>query len=261
MKPAPGSFKVDLHTHCMEHSPCSRHPALSMAESALAHGMDAIAFTNHDCFMEPELLNGLRSKCPALKIYNCIEISLGMEHFIYIGPFDPQIPGWRNSGYEGLWRRTRENGGFLILAHPFRFSSDIEAPVADFPPDAVEIHSTNTGRDDEKSIAMLAASLKARTLTNSDGHAPEHVGIYSNIIEIDALPEDEADLANCLRKANISPCADLARIESHNKWVEKIEKLAARFIAADESPESFEMASGQWRGFYDRVKMGRSYKI
>lgn len=254
------SFKIDLHAHCQEHSPCSKSPASSIVEAAIARGLDALAFTNHNSFMEPSLLKGLRSSYPALKIYNCIEISVGQEHFLYVGPFDAQLQAW-SSGYEALWRKARENGAFLALAHPFRFSDIVDAPIDEFPPDAVEIHSTNTGKDDAKAIAKLAASLGAKLLTNSDGHAPESIGAYCNQLEAAALPEDEAGLAACLKAARMSQLEDNAIIQRHNQWVGKLEKLAKRLIAAGKSPEEFEAVSGAWRGYYDRVKMGRSYKI
>ena len=256
----PFNLKIDLHCHCREHSLCSEYPAESIAAAAVNYGLDAIAFTNHDSFMDPVLLKGLRSKFQHLKIYNCAEISLGAEHMLYIGPFDPEIVHW-NQGYEKFWRRVRENSGFLVLAHPFRFTSHVEMPVEEFPPDAIEIHSTNTGMDDEKTIAKLAEKLGVKTLCNSDGHAPKHIGIYRNIVEAGKLPEDEAALAACLKSSTIRSEADMARIIQHNEWVSKLETLAKECLNTGKGPLEFEAISGEWRGFYDRIKMGRSYKI
>ena len=256
----PAKFRIDLHCHCQEHSACSNFPAESIVAAALDFGLDAIAFTNHDSFMDPDLLEGLRSKFPSLKIYNCAEISLGIEHLLYIGPFDPNIVHW-NYDYESLWRRVRRNSGFLALAHPFRFTPGLELPVDQFPPHAIEIHSTNTGRDDEEAIAKLAKRIGAKIICNSDGHAPKHIGIYRNVIEAEALPKDEAALAACLKSSIIGSEADTARIAQHNAWVEKLEILAKQCIESGKGPLEFESISGEWRGFYDRVKMGRSYKI
>jgi len=256
----PSKLKIDLHTHCQEHSECSSHPAKSIVEAAIKQGLHAIAFTNHDSYMEPALLGSLRSSYPALKIYNCVEISLGVEHFLYIGPYDPHLVHWR-FGYERLWREIRDKGGFLILAHPFRFSSKVDAPIEEFPPDGVELHSTNTGRDDEEAILELAEKIGAKTFQNSDGHAPEHVGIYRNLLEIPALPPDEASLAKALRSRPVSGEGDPKRIERHNAEMLGLEDLVRDFIASGKGPVEFEAVTGKWRGYYDRVKMGKSYLI
>ncbi len=256
----PHKLKIDLHVHCQEHSPCSSHPASSIVESAVAHGLHAIAFTNHDSYMEPSLLGSLRSSYPSIKIYNCVEISIGIEHFLYIGPYDPHLVHWRH-GYERLWREVRDKGGFLILAHPFRFSSKVDAPVEEFPPDGVELHSTNTGSCDAADILKLAKRLGSKTFSNSDGHAPEHIGIYRNLIEAPAPPPDEASLARALRSCAVLNDGDAGRIALHNEGIAALEEMTRKFIASGKGPIEYEALTGKWRGYYDRVNMGKSYSI
>lgn len=250
-------FKIDLHLHSREESPCSSHSAESMAEAAVKWGLDAIAFTNHNRYADDARIKSLRRKFPKLKIYNGVEVSIGNEHFLCFGPCDQALENWL-FGYEELLERVRSKGGFIALAHPYRFGSGVPCSLEN-PTHAIEIHSMNTGRDDEEAISSLAERTGAKLLHNSDAHNPEHVGIFWNLVP--ELPKDETGLAEMLRTSPVSGGGDKARIASHNAFIEEAEAQIREFISSGGLPEEYEKRFGRWRGYYDRARMGKSYRI
>ncbi len=250
-------MKIDLHCHSKEYSPCSPISAELMIEGAIKYGLDAIAFTNHDMFVEEQHLSRLREQYPAIKIFNAIEVSVGLEHIVCIGVIDKALEGWKGT-YEALHKYMRKNHGFMIWAHPIRFTRP-QINLAKYPPDALEIHSSNTGADDFEEISAIAEKYKLKMLANSDAHSPELTGIYHNII--DSNPANETELAEALRNNFIAWQGDNLRISKWNKAMEKSEDIIRKFICNGGTALEYEQKYKRWSGYYEKVKAGKSYKI
>lgn len=250
-------MKIDLHCHSCEYSPCSPISAERMVEGAIKYGLDAIAFTNHDQFVEEQHLTDLREKYPSIRIFNGIEVSVGQEHIVCIGPVTSDLEAWTGS-YEALHKYMRKRHGFMIWAHPLRFTKP-QIKLAKYPPDALELHSSNTGADDCAAIAEIAEQSNLMMMANSDAHSPDLIGIYHNIIG--ANPENEEELANALRNHFMGWAGDRQRIDNWNRSMEKSEEIIRNFIKSGGSAAEYEEKYKRWSGYYDKVKAGKSYKI
>jgi histidinol phosphatase-like PHP family hydrolase len=171
--------KVDLHVHCSERSSCAVTTEEEQVKAAIAAGLDGIAFTDHYRLPAPERLAELNKKYAPFKIYPGIELTVEHEDWLVIGLNDPELES-EEWAYPELHAYVRSQDGFLVLAHPFRFRSEILADIWSYPPDAIEVHSHNTPPAKEGEIRRIAAQLGLAALSNSDAHKAASLGPYYN---------------------------------------------------------------------------------
>ncbi|MFP4395194.1 MAG: PHP-associated domain-containing protein [Anaerolineales bacterium] len=174
-------MRVDLHVHTSERSVCAQSSESEMIHAALAAGLDAIAFTDHDWLTPPEHLAMLNAKYAPFRIFPGIEVTLDppTNHIVVLGMQDKALESG-NWSYSALHAFVREREGFLIVAHPFRWSQELGLDVKTYPPDAIEVASNNTPRDAAHRIRRLAARLKIPVLSNSDAHHTMQLGLHYN---------------------------------------------------------------------------------
>lgn len=197
-------MNIDLHVHCRERSNCSQASETDLLDAACRAGLDALAFTDHDRLTPAERLAALNRQYAPLRIFGGVEVSLPEEHVVVLGIQDRVLESldWN---YEALWHFVRSQGGFMTLAHPFRFHDYIGVPVERFPPDAIEVYSFNTAARNEKRIRALAERLGVRLLSDSDSHTTRTVGMFFNRLAhetatdealIAALKQEQPELVN-----------------------------------------------------------------
>jgi predicted metal-dependent phosphoesterase TrpH len=194
-------MKIDLHVHTRERSPCGHSTTEDVIRAAIRSGLNAVAITDHDRLVPLERLCYLNAKYGPFRVFGGVEITLDREHVLVLGVHDELLER-RRWTYRGLHRFVEERGGFLALAHPFRFNGRIELDVECYPPHALEIHSHNTPRRAETRIRAVAADLNVPLLSNSDAHLAREVGAYYNIL--DEVPEDLAALVALLKAGAFS---------------------------------------------------------
>lgn len=184
-------MKIDLHLHASERSGCGRNTEEEMIAAAKAAGLDAIAFTDHDRLVEPDRLAAMSRAHSPFSIFGGVEVSVSpYDHCIVLGVQDPELEGGKWS-YEDLHRFVHDRGGFLAIAHPFRFGEGFPFDLEALPPDAIEVHSIHTSAENEARIRELAAAVGAGLMCNSDAHAVEHVGLFWNEVEGGAATDEE----------------------------------------------------------------------
>lgn len=174
-------MRVDLHVHTSERSLCAKSSETEMIHGALASGLDAIAITDHDWLAPPDHLAMLNAKYAPFRIFPGIEVTLDppTNHIVVLGMQDKALESGEWS-YPELHTFVREREGFLIVAHPFRWSQELGLDVAAHPPDAIEVASNNTPRDAAHRIRKLSARLGIPVLTNSDAHHTMQLGFHYN---------------------------------------------------------------------------------
>ncbi len=155
---------------------------IELVQRAIIAGLEALAFTDHDRLVPAVHLAALNQRFSPFRIFGGIEITLPEEHVLVFGVQDAALES-RKWDYEALWHFVRQRGGFMVLAHPFRFRGYIAAPIDRFPPDGIEIHSLNTSPRYEDRIRGIAEELGLRLLSDSDAHAAASVGEFYNLIE------------------------------------------------------------------------------
>ena len=97
---------------------------------------------------------------------------------------------------------VRAAGGFLALAHPFRYHPDIRVDLEQYRPDAIEVYSHNTPPAAAARILAVAAQLGIHPLSNSDAHTTAALGTYYNVLA--RSPADEPELIAMLKAGQFS---------------------------------------------------------
>jgi histidinol phosphatase-like PHP family hydrolase len=251
--------KIDLHVHTKERSACGESGEEEMLQAAVAYGLDGLVFTDHHRFIPLDRLEELNRKYAPLRVFGGIEISVDEgEDVLVLGVRDPTLEK-RNWSYTRLFAFVRERDGFLALAHPFRYHAEIAIDIETYPPDAIELHSKNTGACDAPRILAVLERLGLPPLCNSDAHRAEHVGVYYN--ELAREPSGERELIQIL-KAGEYACASMEkRIAAINREIEERERLIHGMIARGQDRDDYQRETGHWSGYYDRVAAGKSYRI
>ncbi len=202
-------MKIDLHVHSSERSGCARDTEDEMIKSAVAFGLDGLFFTDHKRHISGERLLELNTRHAPFKIFRGIELHVKEQDIVVLGLASPELEEDENWDYASLRAFVLERGGFMILAHPFRYR-----PVPDEffvnPPDAVEIKSKNIIPENESLITEAARRMRRPLVCVSDAHASEDVGLYH--IETPGAASSEEDVLSSLRSGSYECREDSLRI-------------------------------------------------
>jgi hypothetical protein len=167
--------------HAKERSACAVVGEEDQIQAAIAQGLDAIAFTDHHRLVPKNRLVQLNERYAPFKIFSGIEITADEEDWLVLGLSDPTLERW-NWHYPDLAAFVRRLGGFIALAHPFRFADYIQVNINSLPPDGIEVRSVNTRSEREGEIRKIAARLHLAPLQNSDAHSTNPIGRYYNLL-------------------------------------------------------------------------------
>lgn len=190
-------YKIDLHVHAAERSGCASGYEETMIRAAIAAGLHGLAFTDHHAMASPQRLDELNRKYNPFKVYAGIEITAEGEDWLVLGLRDPELARYAGWTYEDLYAFVQKQGGFLVLAHPFRYSDHLGVYLNGNKPDGMEYRSNNTPVTRERDICRLAAQMGSLPLCNSDAHSPKTLGKFYNLVT--ELPEDDRALVELLR--------------------------------------------------------------
>lgn len=190
-------MRIDLHVHASDRSACAVDDEESQIRAAMAAGLEGLAFTDHFKLVPEARFTELKCKYAPFRIFTGIEITADQEDWLVLGLRDARLErtDW---DYPSLWQFVREQGGFIALAHPFRWAESIHADLALYPPDAIEVRSNNTPRRYEQEIRALAGRYGLLQLCDSDAHANRMIGNYWN--DLPGEPENDLELLDALRQ-------------------------------------------------------------
>ncbi len=213
-------MKIDMHVHTKERSGCGRSGEEEMVRSAVSLGLDGLFFTDHNKNAPAGRLRELNLKYAPFRVFGGIEVSVDDEHLVVLGCRSPELEKENFWSYPSLRSFLSKKGGFMFLAHPYRYNP-VGPGIFSDPPDAVELHSSNTDPGNEKLILQAAGRMQTGLVCTSDAHAAENVGMY--FVEINGDPRTEKGVISCLKKGDYSCAADRARAQKHFR-----EKVAAQ---------------------------------
>ncbi len=198
-------MKIDLHVHCRERSACGKATEHEQIAAAMAAGLDALVFTDHIRLIPPERLQALNETYAPFRIFGGTELDVNGEHLVVLGIQDERLVTEEWS-YADLHAYVREQGGFLFLAHPYRYRTHIAVDVDTLPPDAIEVRSCSTPLPAYSRIRELVARLGVHPLCNSDAHITDFIGRYYNLLR-DAPMDDHALVTSLRNGFDIFPSA------------------------------------------------------
>ncbi|MFN2284370.1 MAG: PHP-associated domain-containing protein [Anaerolineae bacterium] len=190
-------MRIDLHVHTIERSSCAVSSEVEQILIAITRNLDAIAITDHASLVSPEHVEALNRQYAPFRIFGGIEITVReKEDVLVLGVHDPVLES-REWTYPELHTFVRDRGGWIAVAHPFRYRSTINLDLERYPPDALESCSTNIELLNQPRIREVAKQLGIPFVCNSDAHATRSLGVGYNLLK--ETPADEADLVRLLR--------------------------------------------------------------
>lgn len=185
-------FRVDLHVHSSEYSECARSTAAEQIAAAKKAGLHGIAFTDHHAQRAGCILACLNRENHPLRVYAGAEISADGEDWVVAGVLHRELSRETAWSYPELHRFVRKLGGWIMLAHPFRYANHIQVDLKRFRPDAIEYRSRNIAGHLEKRILALAADMGLPAMNDSDAHSADRIGEHGNLLPV--LPANDQEL-------------------------------------------------------------------
>lgn len=230
-------FLVDLHVHCRERSGCSQRTQEEQIREAIEAGLGAIALTDHNNMITAPDIARLRQQFAPFPIYQGVERNVADEEFVVLGVEDPDISTVAPADYPAFHAFVRARGGFLFIAHPFRYHDSVKTDLLNYPVDAVEGYSSNLAREKWPLAAQLAQQLGVPLLSNSDSHRAGLMGQFCNeLIRPAATP---GELFAMLRGFQFQAAArpdQSFRMCSYHPCIRRFQQ--ARFFACPPPPDT-----------------------
>jgi PHP family Zn ribbon phosphoesterase len=112
------------------------------------------------------------------------------EDVVVLGLHDPELERDEWS-YPALREYVGDRGGFIAVAHPFRYHEELLLDVQSAAPDGIECYSCSTPVEAQETILDISHELDIPVLSNSDAHRSELIGRWYNILSRDPSSEEE----------------------------------------------------------------------
>lgn len=205
---------IDMHVHTSRYSACGRSSPEEMVAQAIAVGLDALAFTEHNILWPEDEVTELQAQFPQIKLLRGVELTSaeGEDYLVHGvldgGLFAAGIPSRQ------IIDMVRERNGAIVLAHPYRFHPEVPDVIKEKPLDAIETRSINIFNYAHRPGEQLAQRLGLPVVATSDGHHVDELGFYATHFETQI--HSEHDLARVLRQHRFEVWCDSERIAERN---------------------------------------------
>lgn len=167
-------MKIDLHNHSIYSSDSSADPEESVLR-AIELGLDGIAFTEHDSYEASEPIERLKEKYRGkLLIVRGAEYASAEGHILVFGAGHN---GFGQAPIRDIVRMVNEQGGVVIIPHPFREWSLLRADIGGLGGiSAIEAYNGHNNQDENARAVSAAQKLRLPTTGGSDSHHIREVG-------------------------------------------------------------------------------------
>ncbi len=190
-------FIIDMHVHSSRHSECAEAlDAQRIEQYARKAQVNGVVITEHDTLWDKQEFQDLQANTLEVQFYNGVEVTTSSGcHLVVIG-IDEIGPLHKGITSERAIAYVHEQGGVVILAHPFRKG---------LPPlkiiervDAIEVGSTSLYENESKLSFNLADVLRKPAIASSDAHALPMIGWAYTVFP--AKPENDQHLCRMIRE-------------------------------------------------------------
>jgi len=172
-------MKIDLHTHSIIGSGCSRQTIEQIVADAKANGMDAVCLTDHNNMRGAEEAARVSAEA-RFPVFVGIEVTCREGDILIFGC--GRSEGFPLMAYEELREMIDLDGCALIPAHAYRGGGPhgrmpeiIRAYTSDFA--ALEVYSCNVGDDDTEQLINLAREVGLPPVGCGDSHVAGTAGL------------------------------------------------------------------------------------
>jgi predicted metal-dependent phosphoesterase TrpH len=209
---------IDLHIHTAVGSMDSDISPKHLAESAKAAGLTGVGLTEHMSPWPPDEVDHFRRES-GLFVFTSREWSTDMGHIVVLG-LDRELRGIAR--VRDLHRACQENGGYMVICHPFRYfpgpSNRLfggRRDAQELPPkalaehplfhlvDAIEVLNGGCVEREDALAQEVARLLGKPGVAGSDAHMPSEVGCYATVFEKEL--ESEGEMLAELRAGRFQP--------------------------------------------------------
>lgn len=206
-----------MHVHTSRYSGCGKSSPEEMVACAEQVGLQALVFTEHHICWPQDELDALQARFPSVLLMSGVEIeTLEGEDLLIYGVRKEGIL-YRKMPAATAIRLAHEYGGFVTLAHPFRYVDQVTAELEREHVDGVEvmsIHILNYGR----SLAQaLCQKWQALPMAASDAHHVSALGLYA--IRLAQPIRNEFELIAALRLRAFQLFSNSERLLKNNAQV------------------------------------------
>lgn len=203
-------FKIDMHNHSVYSGDSIAEPR-ELIERAIEIGLDGIAFTEHHSFSASETVEGLKEHYRGrILVFRGAEYSAAEGHLLLFGIKDDRFNDFGLfAPVSEIIRFVREEGGVVVVPHPFRSWLQLRADMKDYPGvSAIEAFNGHTSPEDNERALNAAGELGLPTTGGSDAHSREEVGsCFTEFFD----PVSCDNFIGLLRAGNYRGCAKADR--------------------------------------------------
>lgn len=236
---------IDLHMHTRVGAYDSALHPYRLAEKANEAGLTAVAITEHNRLWDRHALAAFRNEQAPLLVYNGMEVTTELGHILAFG-----LTGYprRMDRIAELREYAIEAGGFLAVAHPFRYWFEpvhftrrgltpvemvpevlAKLPVFEYV-DAVEVLNGGCSERENRMALAVADLLGKPGIGGSDCHSEQGIGIACTVF--DQTPETPEAFLEELHAGRFYAARDLPA------------GTPRRFSLRSQAPDVLQTASG-----------------
>ncbi|MCK9478339.1 MAG: PHP domain-containing protein [Firmicutes bacterium] len=233
---------IDLHSHTNEYSACSAMSPEGLLTSAIEKGLDGVAITEHNFMRNHDDMETLRRKFPQIKIFNAIEVSIKEdEHVLVYGVTNPNL-FYSGMSVKELGNVANQEGGIMVLAHPFRYKDTVSEKVIESDIEGLEFASANVKGYMLKGFDFLLKNKRLIKVAGSDAHSLDTVGLFATRFKNKI--NNEKELAKAIRSNDLSIYKDENAVRQRNQIrVKKIPEVL-NFLNAGLEPKEIKEKIG-----------------
>ena len=209
---------IDAHVHTNRYSSCSILNPVDLVYQALKLKLSGIVIVEHYKVWAEEEIEELKRETDSneLLILRGQEVSCSIGHLLVFGYYEKLQENLR---VEEIVDRVHNEGGIVILAHPFRYGNSVGENPEKLKTrfayvDGIEVFNANQSEKENEYGKKVWNTLGIVGIGGSDAHSIEMVGKcltqFYNVIR------DEDDLIAEIKAGRCKPM-----IQNHNKIVEE----------------------------------------
>ncbi|MHB9033516.1 MAG: PHP domain-containing protein [Anaerolineae bacterium] len=222
---------VDMHVHTSRYSGCGKSSPEEMVAQAEQVGLGALIFTEHHVIWPESELADLQARYPRVRLMSGIEVETAEGEDLLVYCVRNSAPFYRKMPAIEVAQLARAQGGFVILAHPFRYKPEI-APQMDRYIDAVELQSIHILKYGYDLARKYAKAKHILPISASDAHAVHSLGLYA--LDVTVPFSTDRDLIAALRNKDYTLYSDKGRITEQNTIAQAASDHVKRLIVAGE---------------------------
>lgn len=202
-------MKIDMHTHTLEGSPCSRVPVKVMVDRLIEKGFAGVLITDHESIAGFQHYKKLYGSQQNLVVLCGFEYTTTLGDMLVILPTQEVIPYKDTMTPFALIDLVHEKGGAIGIAHMFRDSisignnaqsyEEIEAIVKKV--DFIEVQNKGASADANVTALWWATQYFKSQTKGSDSHDIKDIGATGTIFTVPI--QNEIDLINAIREGKM----------------------------------------------------------